>query len=312
VGVLASTPFSRIAVLCLCLGPCLGTRGQILISEFQAANNSTLRDEDGAFEDWIELANVSGSPVNLAGWYLTDDPARLDKWELPSTNLNAGQTLLVFASNKDRRDPGGPLHTNFRLSADGEFLALVRPDGAGIASQFAPPYPLHVDDVSYGHPAVAQSRVLVAPGVSGRLLVPTANDAGLDTHWTEPGFDDAGWPSVQTGVGFDREATPLHELVGTDIADRMWAVNASTYLRLPFTVNELSAAQEFKLRIRYDDGFIAYLNGAAVAARNAPVFAAGGLRPTAAWIGLATSKAPTTGRMGSTTTARTRTAFTIH
>ena len=45
----------------------------VIISEFQAWNNTTLADEDGDFEDWIELHNTSLEAVNLDGWRLTDD-----------------------------------------------------------------------------------------------------------------------------------------------------------------------------------------------------------------------------------------------
>ena len=60
--------------------------------------------------------------------------------------LNAG----VFASDKDRRVPGGELHTNFKLSAGGDYLALVRPDGVAIEHEFAPTYPNQLTDISYG------------------------------------------------------------------------------------------------------------------------------------------------------------------
>ena len=71
--------------------------------------------------------------VDLQGWSLTDEATQLRKWQFPSTNLNVGQYLVAFASNKDRRVSGNPLHTNFRLSASGEYLALVEPDGKTIA-----------------------------------------------------------------------------------------------------------------------------------------------------------------------------------
>ena len=106
----------------------------VIISEFMAANTRTLADEDGAFEDWIELYNAGDAPVNLGGWFLTDDAANKTKWPFPATNLGPNQFLVVFASNKDRRVPGTNLHTNFKLTAAGEYLALTRPDGIARAS----------------------------------------------------------------------------------------------------------------------------------------------------------------------------------
>jgi len=124
-------------------------RAQI-ISEFLASNQSVLADEDGEFSDWIELHNPSGSPVNLDGWYITDEDDDLTKWRLPNTNIAANGYLIVFASNKDRTVPGSPLHTRFALGAGGEYLGLVRPDGLTVASHFAPMFPEQYQNISYG------------------------------------------------------------------------------------------------------------------------------------------------------------------
>ncbi len=121
-----------------------------IISEFLAQNGGGLTDADGDTPDWIEIANVSTTQVNLGGWHLTDTAANLVKWTFPETNLNPGQTLVVFASNKDRAIPGGELHTNFELDESGEFLALVEPDGTTVAHSFAPTYPPQKLNVSYG------------------------------------------------------------------------------------------------------------------------------------------------------------------
>jgi hypothetical protein len=119
----------------------------VLITELVADNTAGLTDTDGAHSDWIELQNRSAFAVNLAGWRLTDTPANLALWTFPSTELAPGQFLVVFASGKDRRLPGAELHTNFRLDADGEYLALVRADGSvAQAFTFGPQH----KDASYG------------------------------------------------------------------------------------------------------------------------------------------------------------------
>ncbi|MBT45553.1 MAG: hypothetical protein CL922_09095, partial [Deltaproteobacteria bacterium] len=106
-----------------------------------AVNGSTLADEDGDFSDWIEIGNSGTEPIDLGGWHLTDDETNPTKWTFPgSTPLAGGQSLVVFASGKNRRQWGRPLHTNFALNRSGEFLALVAPDGATLASRFSP-YP---------------------------------------------------------------------------------------------------------------------------------------------------------------------------
>jgi len=123
-------------------------RGAV-ISEFMAANVTVLADEDGNFSDWIEVLNPEAGSVNLAGWFLTDNVLIPQKWQFPATNLPSGGRIIVFASGKDRRTPGAELHTNFKLDSDGEYLALLRPDGT-VATSFAPGYPRQRVDVSYG------------------------------------------------------------------------------------------------------------------------------------------------------------------
>ncbi len=115
-----------------------------------AANDTTLADEDGDFEDWVEIYNTGPEAVSLSGWYLTVKANKLTKWTFPAVTVPADGYLVVFTSGKERNDPAGTLHTNFSLSAGGEYLGLVRPDGETVAYEFAPEYPAQITDVSYG------------------------------------------------------------------------------------------------------------------------------------------------------------------
>ena len=184
--------------------------GQLAITELMAFNGTTLADQDGDFSDWIELHNTGPTPVNLAGYYLTDDADDLTRWQFPSTDLGAGGYLVVFASGKDRAVPGQELHTNFGLNNAGEFLALVNPDATTIESQYAPEFPNQVLDVSYGTFQADTTLNLLRQGDPASVLIPSDGDLGLD--WTSPGFDDAHWTAGATPVGFGTlgapEATP--------------------------------------------------------------------------------------------------------
>src|SRR5437773_5240602 len=93
--------------------------GQVLITEFMAANTRTLADEDGQFSDWIELYNTSAMPVNLEGWSLTDSQTDLTQWKFPNALLAPNGYLVVFASGKNRKEPGAQLHTKFKLASRG-------------------------------------------------------------------------------------------------------------------------------------------------------------------------------------------------
>jgi hypothetical protein len=160
----------RWLLLCLAVVPALTTFGAPRITEFMAANDPGLTDEDGAFSDWIEIHNPDRAPVSLAGYHLTDNAANLNKWTFPAVTLDTGAYLVVFASGKNRSDPAGRLHTDFQLSAEGEYLALVAPDGVTVVSAFAPAYPPQFGNVSFG---------LGQPGSAGSV--------NLTPAWSNPG-----------------------------------------------------------------------------------------------------------------------------
>ena len=111
----------------------------LVINEYMADNVGGIEDEARDSSDWIELYNGTGAAVNLDGYYLTDVSTNLAKWRFPAVTINGGQYLLVWASGKNRRVAGQPLHTNFQIDVDGEDLALVAPDGVTIVHRFNTP-----------------------------------------------------------------------------------------------------------------------------------------------------------------------------
>ena len=125
----------------------------VLINEFMASNSMTISDEDGDYPDWIELLNTGNTTIHLDGYGLSDDENDPYRWVFPDVNIGPGEFLLIWASGKDRRIPGSPLHTNFSIRASGEELLLSNADS--VLLDFVPP--VFVDtDISYGrHPDVA-------------------------------------------------------------------------------------------------------------------------------------------------------------
>ena len=99
----------------------------VVIAELRSTGRIGLRDQDGEYSDWAELYNAGDAPADLSGWYLSDDPDKPCKWEIPSLVLEAGERTVVFCSGKDRRE--GELHTSFALSKSGGGLYLADPDG---------------------------------------------------------------------------------------------------------------------------------------------------------------------------------------
>jgi hypothetical protein len=120
------------------------------INEFMALNETTLTDEDSEYSDWIEIYNPTSEAVSLAEWSLTDDKSMPQKWVFPEVTLEAYGYLVVFASGKDRDNPGSELHTNFRLSGTGEYFAFFNSDGIAV-TEFDPMFPEQQADVSYGY-----------------------------------------------------------------------------------------------------------------------------------------------------------------
>ena len=235
---------------------------QVVISEFMARNGSTIDDEDGDSSDWIELYNSGSQPVNLFGWRLTDDVNNPLQFALPVVTLSPGEHLIVFASGKNRAFPGQELHANFKLSSAGEYLALRDPTGT-VATEFSPSYPPQRVDVSFG--TEGSTTVLVQEGDPCEALVPLNGTLGSSWHQGTV----SGWLSGVTPVGYER-GSGYQNILGLDIEPQMYGTNASAYVRIPFMVTSPATVQGLLLRMKYDDGFAAWINGVPVATGNAP------------------------------------------
>jgi hypothetical protein len=97
---------------------------ELVINEFMTSNGSSIQDEDGDNEDWIEIYNNATYPINLNGFYLSDRVNNPQRWAFPNVILQPNSYLIVFASGKNRRNPNRELHTNFSLSSSGEDIVL--------------------------------------------------------------------------------------------------------------------------------------------------------------------------------------------
>ncbi len=119
----------------------------VVINEMMASNATTIADEDGDYEDWIELYNAGNEIISLGGWGLSDDYNNPYKWVFPGISLKPGSFLLVWASGKNRSDPQSPLHSNFSIRAAGEEVLITHPSGNLIDALAPLPLPA---DISYG------------------------------------------------------------------------------------------------------------------------------------------------------------------
>lgn len=97
----------------------------VVINEIMASNSSTATDQDGEYDDWIELYNTTDATIDLSGYFLSDDAEEL-KYQIPQgTTLPANAYLIIWADN-DIEQEG--LHAGFKLSASGETVYLADAD----------------------------------------------------------------------------------------------------------------------------------------------------------------------------------------
>ncbi len=108
-----------------------------MINEIITSNAAVIADEDGSYEDWIELYNPTANAINLAGYGLSDLPTNPFLWVFPEYLIQPGAHLLVWCSDKNRTNASLPLHTNFKISSAGETLTLTDPSGA-IVDSYSP------------------------------------------------------------------------------------------------------------------------------------------------------------------------------
>ncbi len=241
------------------------------ITELVASNSNGLTDVDGENSDWLEIYNASNDLVNMSGMYVTDSASNLTKWQVPAgVTIPAGGYRVVFASNKNGVLAGGELHTNFALSADGEFLALVGTDGTTIIDQYAPQFPPQLANVGYGRTMenTGAPTTVLATGAAAKALVPISGALGLT--WTQTTFNDTTWPiSGPTGLGYEKNpGDPIN--FTNQIATTLPNGIASAYIRVKFNLTSLEDLGSLTLRMKYDDGFAAYINGVRVAEANVP------------------------------------------
>ncbi len=106
----------------------------VVINEFVASNDSTsgISDDDDEYDDWIELYNNTNEEIDLSDYYLSDKYDDVKKWSFPSgTKIQAAGYLIVWADDDEGQNG---LHTNFKLSKNGEQLVLSHLDETVIDS----------------------------------------------------------------------------------------------------------------------------------------------------------------------------------
>jgi len=163
----------------------------ILINEI-LASNSIIKDEWGDTDDYIELYNAGEKAVDLAGWYLTDESGFPTKWQFPDTVsqiLEPRKHLLVWADDDPEQ---GPLHMNFKLSAEGEFVGLFALNKFGLL--------MLKDSVTFTEQTTNRSFSRMGDGAKSWIILdPTPLSANLPTSLNDSYASDIRiYPTVFT------------------------------------------------------------------------------------------------------------------
>jgi len=144
------------------------------------------------------------------------------------------------------------------------------PDGNDLLEWFALPTPGTANP--FLRQPLTMHVTLVPEGAAKRAIVPLAEDQ-IDNAWkSDPLFDDSAWLGVSGnpgGVGYER-SFGYEGLIGLDVEEQMFDINASCYVRIPFNVDGLAVDDltDLILSLRFDDGCVVYLNGVEVARMN--------------------------------------------
>ena len=218
----------------------------IIINEFMASNGSTLSDDLGDFDDWVELYNPSNSPVDIGGMYLTDDLAEPTLWQIPNdasgqTTIPANGYLILWF---DKETDQGPLHINAKLGSSGEDLAIFSSAGVLIDSRT---FDVQFEDISEGR---------VPNGGSDWDYYPEPTPGAAND--TEPGLQKADPPTADIGSGLYSSTQTV--TLNTSVAggEIYYTTDGAipTQFAIPYT-GPISISENTPLRaVTFADGFI--------------------------------------------------------
>jgi len=203
---------------------CLQLKSQVVINEYSCANFTTITDNYGDTPDWIELYNAGGAAVNLGNYFLSDKITQPLKWQLPNVNINPGQRIIFWASNRNLVI-GANYHTNFTLtqSEGNDIISLadnmanildmvnVDPnqrnhstgrtiDGGATWGLFTSPTPGGANAGSFTNYATTPTMSMAPGNYGGPIAVTLASpDPGITIRYTTNGFEPTAASTAYAG-----------------------------------------------------------------------------------------------------------------
>lgn len=192
----------------------------VIINEFLADNKNSLADPAGEHDDWIELYNTSDTAVKLTGRYMTDNPSQLNKWKFATDPLTIGphQYLLLWC---DEQPTQAGIHTNFKLSKSGEYIAFVDTDGVTILDSLS--FGAQTTDISYGRSPDGSSTwsfMQPTPGAAN-VLTDIKTPVSIPTGFTLNAYPNPFNPSTRVKFTLPERANvtlKVYDILGKEIA----------------------------------------------------------------------------------------------
>jgi hypothetical protein len=191
----------------------------IVINEFKA-DNKIFADSVGEFDDWLELFNPTDSTIVLTGKYLTDKKDNLTKWQFtqPNLTLKANEFKIIWC---DEQEWQTGVHTNFKLSAGGEFLALTDGDGVTVIDSIT--FGAQSQSVSYGrYPNGSKTWAFMpqTPGYLNSAIDFVENTNLIPTQFSLTAFPNPFNPSttIRYSIPESQDVTlKIFDLLGRDV-----------------------------------------------------------------------------------------------
>lgn len=153
------------------------TPGDLVINEIMASNETTVADQDGEYDDWLELYNNSSEVLSLDNLYLSDDPTDLLAWQFPNGLTIEPNSYLIVWCDKDEDQEG--LHADLKFSAGGESAILSYADGTVI------------EDITFGEQTDDMGYARVPNGTGSFVIqTPTFNANNESLSIDEFTFED--------------------------------------------------------------------------------------------------------------------------
>ncbi len=263
---------------------------KLAFNEIESGNESSF---------WMEIVNYGSETMDLTGAVLVSEGTVNAQYVLPSETLEAGAYRLLTETELGF-DPAVDDHVTLytpqqtavldavivkdvlqgRLTAGLTRWYYPQSASPGQANTISLNSDIVINEIMYhkgdivGQLGEYQTTLLVTAGAAASVIIPSDNSLG--TTWTggnEP-FDDSAWTAGTgntTGIGYERDSG-YEAYIGTDIESQMYNTSKTFYTRIAFDRTETRIVDTMTLKIQYDDGFIAYLNGQKIAERNAPAY----------------------------------------